>query len=179
MVGAWLASRATRPLPATRFRAWRRPISRGAECSKVRHGDPGLRRTGSEVEIKSTVNLDQGRAYFPLSVQRRRADTNCKRAEHWEPMTVPRGVRFLVATVDVQAGTKPRFVVQVTGFGVGLNGGLLTGTRDQTERVDRNNPPALLPLDPSSYVEDWRRLIERRSPAIPLADGSGARCRCV
>jgi phage terminase large subunit GpA-like protein len=109
------------------------------------------------------VNLDQGRAYFPLSVQKQKSGHELQaRAEHWEPMTVPRGVRFLVATVDVQAGTKPRFVVQVTGFGVGLERWIVDRyALRSSERVDPSNPPALLPLDPSSYVEDWRRRIAR------------------
>ena len=155
---------------AAAYQSWRGVLEKYATAIQ----DYG--RTGSEVEIKSTVNLDQGRAYFPLSVQRQKSGHELQaRAEHWEPMTVPHGVRFLVATVDVQAGTKPRFVVQVTGFGVGLERWIVDRyALRSSERVDPANPPAVLPLDPASYVEDWRRLIEKAiTRRYPLADGSG------
>jgi phage terminase large subunit GpA-like protein len=40
-----------------------------------------------------------------------------QRAEDVPKRSVPDGVLFLTATVDVQAGRNRRFVVQVTGYG--------------------------------------------------------------
>ena len=121
------------------LRASRRPYQSGAASREVRDSDSDYGRTGSEVEIKSTVNLDQGCAYFPLSVQRQKSGHELRRAEHWEPMTKSRAAcGFWWPRLTSAAGTKPRFVVQVTGFGVGLNGGLSTGTRcDQANVLTR------------------------------------------
>lgn len=131
-------------------------------------------RTGSETEIKSTVNLDQGRAYRPIAVMNQRAGHELQgRAEDHEQGTVPHGVRFIVSTVDVQAGGKSRFEVQVIGYGVGLERWIID--RFALRSSDRpDGSGGFLPLDPASYPEDWRRLIasviDRR---YPLADGSG------
>ena len=131
-------------------------------------------RTGSETDIKSTVNLDQGRAYLPLSVGKQRAGHELQsRAESWEQGTIPEGVRFLISTIDIQAGRNPRFVVQVNGFGVGLERWIIDRfSMRNSERPDGSG--GFLPIDPASYAEDWHRIagkvIERR---YPLADGSG------
>ena len=131
-------------------------------------------RTGSETEIKSTVNLDQGRAYLPLAVGKQRAGHELQsRAESWEQGTVPEGVRFLISTIDIQAGRNPRFVVQVMGYGAGLERWVIDRfALRSSERPDGSG--GFHPIDPASYAEDWHRLlskvIERR---YPLADGSG------
>lgn len=131
-------------------------------------------RTQSETEIKSTVNLDQGRAYLPLSVGKQRAGHELQgRAESWEQGTVPDGVRFLISTIDIQAGRNPRFVVQVMGYGAGLERWVIDRfALRSSERPDGSG--GFHPIDPASYAEDWHRLlskvIERR---YPLADGSG------
>ncbi|MHP13202.1 hypothetical protein D9F08_22295 [Escherichia coli] len=50
------------------------------------------------------------------SVQRK-SELLEQRAEPVPSRSVPDGINFLVATVDVQAGRHRRFVVQVTGYG--------------------------------------------------------------
>lgn len=131
-------------------------------------------RTQSETEIKSTVNLDQGRAYLPLSVGKQKSGHELQgRGESWEQGTVPDGVRFLISTIDIQAGRNPRFVVQVMGYGVGLERWVVDRfALRSSERPDGSG--GFHPIDPASYAEDWHRLlskvIERR---YPLADGSG------
>lgn len=136
-------------------------------------------RTGDEVDIKSTVNLDQGRAYLPLSVRKQR-DNNAlqARAEEWPQHTVPDGVRFLTAQIDIQAGKAPRFVVQVHGVGVNRERwvidrfALKSSTRPTGEVKD--GAPVMHSLDPASFTEDWDRLIEKViERRYPLADGSG------
>ncbi|NIA76781.1 terminase gpA endonuclease subunit, partial [Providencia rettgeri] len=75
-------------------------------------------RTGSEETLKSVINTDWGQPYLPKISQEQRSGDDLKvRAEYWDYGSVPNGVRFLVATVDVQGGKKRRFVVQVTGYG--------------------------------------------------------------
>ncbi|TRS74670.1 phage terminase large subunit family protein, partial [Salmonella enterica subsp. enterica serovar Panama] len=64
------------------------------------------------------INTDWGLPYLPrISLDQRKAETLIARAEKLPPRRVPDGVRFLVATVDVQGGKKRRFVVQVVGYG--------------------------------------------------------------
>lgn len=137
-------------------------------------------RTGDEVDIKSTVNLDQGRAYLPLSVKKGKAGHELQeRAEDWPEQTVPNGVRFLTAAIDIQAGKHPRFVVQVQGWGAGLQTWIvdryaLKSSRRPTGETSTDGTPLVHPIDPAAFAEDWDRLIdkviERR---YPLADGSG------
>ncbi|TXH56559.1 MAG: terminase [Desulfurellales bacterium] len=136
-------------------------------------------RTGDEVDIKSTVNLDQGRAYLPLSVRRQR-DNNALQArdESWPEQTVPEGVRFLTAQIDIQAGKTPRFVIQVHGVGVNRERwvidryALKSSARPTGEEKD--GVPVMHPLDPASFTEDWDRLIDKViDRRYPLADGSG------
>lgn len=132
-------------------------------------------RTGSEGEIKSTVNLDQGRAYLPLQVsQRRGIDSEvADRRSDLEQGVVPHGVRFLTAQVDVQAGNRRGFVVQVVGWGRAREHWIIDRYMlRSSERVggDGNR----LPIDPAGYVEDWNRLTEKCiDRRYPLADGSG------
>jgi phage terminase large subunit GpA-like protein len=129
-------------------------------------------RTGDETEIKSTVNLDQGRAYLPLSAQRgeRSPHDLQARAEEWEMGLVPAGVRFLVGSVDIQDN---RFVCQIEGFGEGLQRWIVD--RFTLRHSDREGPDGdRLTLSPHTHIEDWNRLIpkviQRR---YRLADGSG------
>ena len=153
---------------AAAYQSWRGVLEKYARAIQ------DYKRTGSETEIKSTVNLDQGRAYLPLSVGKQRAGHELQsRAESWEQGTIPEGVRFLISTIDIQAGRNPRFVVQVNGFGVGLERWIIDRfSMRNSERPDGSG--GFLPIDPASYAEDWHRIagkvIERR---YSLADGSG------
>ena len=50
-------------------------------------------------------------------MEQRKSELLEQRAEPVPSRSVPDGINFLVATVDVQAGRHRRFVVQVTGYG--------------------------------------------------------------
>ncbi|WP_205249760.1 terminase gpA endonuclease subunit, partial [Escherichia coli] len=64
------------------------------------------------------INTDWGLPYLPrASMEQRKSELLEQRAEPVPSRSVPDGVNFLVATVDVQAGRHRRFVVQVTGYG--------------------------------------------------------------
>lgn len=137
------------------------------------------RLTGSESEIKSTVNLDQGRVYTPLAILRRKKDRSLEtRTEDWPQQFVPAGVHFLTAQIDIQAGKRPRFVIQVHGVGpyrerwIVDRYALKSSARPTGKVIDGEKE--MHPLDPSAYPEDWDRLIEKViNRRYLLNDGSG------
>ena len=138
-------------------------------------------RTGDEKPLQTTASSDQGAAYLPRAAGKRRTPEEfVSRLEQWERGTVPAGVRFLTAAVDVQAH---RFVVQVHGWGVGLESWLIE--RFSLSASNRPEGERFAGLDPASYAEDWNvlieKVIERRyrageialPPMITLCDSGG------
>ncbi|EER9653456.1 phage terminase large subunit family protein [Escherichia coli] len=115
--------------------------------------------TGSEETLKTVINTDWGLPYLPrASMEQRKSELLEQRAEPVPSRSVPDGVNFLVATVDVQAGPHRRFVVQVTGY----------GSRGERWIIDRYNITQSLRgdsdgesqrIDPASYPEDWDVLL--------------------
>ncbi|HCT7301046.1 TPA: phage terminase large subunit family protein [Escherichia coli] len=115
--------------------------------------------TGSEETLKTVINTDWGLPYLPrASMEQRKSEQLEQRAEPVPSRSVPDGVNFLVATVDVQAGRHRRFVVQVTGY----------GSRGERWIIDRYNITQSLRgdsdgesqrIDPASYPEDWDVLL--------------------
>lgn len=115
--------------------------------------------TGSEETLKTVINTDWGLPYLPrASMEQRKSELLEQRAEPVPSRSVPDGVNFLVATVDVQAGCHRRFVVQVTGY----------GSRGELWIIDRYNITQSLRgdsdgesqrIDPASYPEDWDVLL--------------------
>ncbi|ELQ4166397.1 phage terminase large subunit family protein [Escherichia coli] len=115
--------------------------------------------TGSEEALKTVINTDWGLPYLPrASMEQRKSELLEQRAEPVPSRSVPDGVNFLVATVDVQAGRHRRFVVQVTGY----------GSRGERWIIDRYNITQSLRgdsdgesqrIDPASYPEDWDVLL--------------------
>lgn len=126
-------------------------------------------RTGSEDELRATTNTDQGAPYLARSIAKRRsADQLIERSksETWTKGKVPAGVRFLIASVDVQAH---RFVVQVKGYGIGLEWWLV----DRFEITSSHRPEGnrFAAIDPAAYVEDWDVLIDEVIEKIYPVDG--------
>ncbi|HCP6894330.1 TPA: phage terminase large subunit family protein [Escherichia coli] len=115
--------------------------------------------TGSEETLKTVINTDWGLPYLPrASMEQRKSELLEQRAEPVLSRSVPDGINFLVATVDVQAGRHRRFVVQVTGY----------GSRGERWIIDRYNITQSLRgdsdgesqrIDPASYPEDWDVLL--------------------
>ncbi|HCS4737999.1 TPA: phage terminase large subunit family protein [Escherichia coli] len=115
--------------------------------------------TGSEETLKTVINTDWGLPYLSrASMEQRKSELLEQRAEPVPSRSVPDGVNFLVATVDVQAGRHRRFVVQVTGY----------GSRGERWIIDRYNITQSLRgdsdgesqrIDPASYPEDWDVLL--------------------
>ncbi|HBE7049308.1 TPA: phage terminase large subunit family protein [Escherichia coli] len=115
--------------------------------------------TGSEETLKTVINTDWGLPYLPrASMEQRKSELLEQRAEPVPSRSVPDGVNFLVATVDVQPGRHRRFVVQVTGY----------GSRGERWIIERYNITQSLRgdsdgesqrIDPASYPEDWDVLL--------------------
>jgi phage terminase large subunit GpA-like protein len=151
--------------PAASFTNWRGIVL------KYLKAEEEFERTGSEEALKSTVNTDQGLPYLPRALDTGRLPEDLKAmSREWAEKTVPEGVRFLTATVDVQA---TRFEVQV--HGQRADGGKAVIDRfalRKSRRRDEEGDP--LPLRPASYLEDWDLMIDEvLLKTYPLGDGSG------
>ncbi|RRB83343.1 phage terminase large subunit family protein [Escherichia coli] len=115
--------------------------------------------TGSEETLKTVINTDWGLPYLPrASMEQRKSELLEQRAEPVPSRSVPDGVNFLVATVDVQAGRHRRFVVQVTGYG-SRGERWIVDRYNITQSLRCDNNGESLRIDPASYPEDWDVLL--------------------
>lgn len=126
--------------------------------------------TRSEENLKTIINVNFGAPYLPkrLTSDVSAADYE-RRSEDLPKREVCKGVRFLIATVDVQ---KNRFEVQVHGHGVHNEIWLIDRFPITLSNREAGGEP--LAIDPAGYIEDWllleSKVIRKR---YPLADGSG------
>lgn len=132
-------------------------------------------RTRDEMPLKATTNTDQGAAYIPRSMAKRRVSEDLlRRLEDWPRGTVPAEVRFLTAAVDVQGS---KFVVEIFGWGVGLESWLIERFNvSSSERPEGNRTAA---LDPASFEEDWDVLQEHVINRRYAVDGSDAELQAL
>ncbi|WP_375738063.1 phage terminase large subunit family protein [Pseudomonas boanensis] len=153
---------------AAAFQSWE------SICLRYLEGVHAYVTTGDETKLQGTTNLDQGAPYMPQRSEAvRSADVLIERREEVIKHQVPEGVRFLVTSVDVQAGGKPRFVVQVHGYGVGAEEWLIDRYNIRNSRRIGEDGDEL-PIDPAAFLEDWEVLVtDVMQKAYPLADGSG------
>lgn len=127
--------------------------------------------TGSEEKLKTTTNTDQGHPYTSRSLASDRVPEVLKsRAKPLAMKEVPVGVRFLIATIDVQ---KNRFVVQV--HGVHANRDISIVDRFNVQKSKRLDPEGeRYWVKPGAHPEDWKILVEEViNKTYPLIDGSG------
>lgn len=139
--------------PAAAYQTWAQLVY------KLLTAEQEYEATGSEETLRAVINTDWGLPYLPrASMEQRKSELLEQRAELVPSRSVPDGVNFLVATVDVQAGRHRRFVVQVTGY----------GSRGERWIIDRYNITQSLRsdcdgesqrIDPASYPEDWDVLL--------------------
>lgn len=166
--------------PAAAFQSWQGLVFKYLQALKT------FEATGLDSDLKSTVNIDQGKAYLPPALAAgRTADSLRERSEDWggsiDDPVVPEGVRFLVATIDVQAGSRSGFVVQVTGFGEGNDAYVVDMFRiRRSERIDESESAGdkliYHPMNPAAYLEDWKLIVkEVMFMTYSLGDGSGRR----
>lgn len=160
--------------PAAAFQDWKSLVLTHLQA------EDAYDKTNDEGPLRKTTNTDQGEPYTPKSAQSNRLPEDLKsRAHDWggtqdEPV-VPVGVRFLIATVDVQAGGNAAFVVQVHGITEGGDVYFVDMFKvRKSDRVDADGVPEI--IDPASYHEDWQVLVpEVIERSYPLADNSGRR----
>jgi phage terminase large subunit GpA-like protein len=125
--------------------------------------------TGKEDTLKSVVNTKIGRAYLPKAqASARMAETLKNRSRPLGRRVVPHGVRFLIATIDVQQN---RFEVQVHGVGIEDVWIIDRFQIRYSKRPDPARQSQFLPLDPKGHPEDWRQILtEVMERGYPLID---------
>lgn len=131
-------------------------------------------RTQSETALQQFYNNDLGEPYVAKSQELERLpEVLMDRAEPFEPKHVHSGIRFLVATVDVQ---RNMFVVQVHGIGPGTPYDITIVDRFRIRRSKRHNAEmeGFDFVRPGTYLEDWEEIKEQvMEKTYPLDDGSG------
>lgn len=159
--------------PAAAYQDW------GVLVEKYLRAMIALEETGDDGPLRKTVTTDQGEYYVPQS---RLSDLSPEvlknKAEDWgstpDNPTVPQGVRFLVATIDVQ---KHAFVVQVMGYTASGDRVVVDAFKVNLSRR-LNQRDERLPIDPAAFGEDWDVLEEEvMDRTYELADGSGRSMR--
>lgn len=111
--------------------------------------------TGDEGKLKACLNVDWGMVHIPMSATNIiTAEMLEMRSEPAKKHMLPKEVRFIITSIDVQAF---KFVVQVQGFGENFESWII-------DRYDINVSPRStegnhIQLDPSSYTEDWSVLL--------------------
>ncbi|MGL4504523.1 MAG: terminase gpA endonuclease subunit, partial [Aeromonas sobria] len=133
--------------------------------------------TGVYEDLKTTVNTDQGCAFTPPRSSDRDAGSLAARRKDLGVKVVPPWVRFLIATIDVQGGKNRRWVVQVQGFGAGLESTIVDRFDiTKSERKNEDNPEKFVRVHPGVYAEDWD-LIKKKvmGKTYEIDDGSGRR----
>ena len=119
-------------------------------------------RTGEQEALKTTTNTDQGEPYKLRGHQNDRTLEELKGAAvDYPEKEVPPGVRFLIATADVQ---RNKFVAQVFGVAPGANDNFDLYALDRiviekSKRRDTDGDPMW--IKPHEFVEDWRLLKEK------------------
>ncbi|MER9522509.1 phage terminase large subunit family protein [Mesorhizobium sp. M0292] len=158
--------------PAAAYQQWGQLVEKYLRAMKA------LKDTADDAPLRKTITTDQGTYYIPHSRLSERSPEDLKtNGEDWgstesEP-TVPHGVRFLIATADVQ---KAAFVVQVHGFTA--TGDMVVVDGFKLRLSDRvNGAGEKLPIDPAAFREDWDVLVKLLDKTYPLADGSGRRMK--
>ena len=135
---------------AAAFQSWPSLVRNYAAALKA------YQQTGLEEALKTTVNVDQGEPYTPQYMLHDDDYSPEKRKEEIDRFYVPDWTRFLLCAVDVQGGTKARFVVQVHAIGVDMES-TIVDRYDITESPRGDN----IRIDPASYPEDWDALTDR------------------
>jgi len=125
--------------------------------------------TTVELSLKSVINTKWGEAYVPKAMQEARIPEQLRsRAKDYGHKMVPHGVRFLVATIDVQ---KNRFIVQIHGIGTDDIWVIDRFEVKYSKRPQEDNPGQLHWVNPGAHQEDWRLLVtEVMTKTYPLMD---------
>jgi len=131
--------------------------------------------TGNDRPLKTTVNTDQGEVYTPPHIAESRAPEDIMgRAKDIGDRVVPKGVRFLLASIDVQGN---RFEVQVHGIVPATNGfDLVIIDRFVIRKSNRYDEDGeRFWVNPGAYPEDWDTITEKVLDKTYLTDELVAR----
>ncbi|APU00740.1 terminase large subunit [Aeromonas phage Asp37] len=128
-------------------------------------------------DLKTTVNTDQGLPFTPPRASDRDASSIQARATDMGVKVAPPWTRFILATVDVQAGLKTRrWEVQVEAFGPGLESAIIDRFKiEKSARKDPDNPEKFVRVMPGTYLEDWQLLIPKVMAKTYLVDDGSNR----
>lgn len=156
--------------PAAAYQSWQ------SLAEKLQRAEAEFESLGSQESLRSVINTDWGRPYASRVASKTRSSMRLMdRAEQVERRRVPSGVRFLVATVDVQGGEHRRFVVQVHGFGADRETWLVDRFNISEDRGPHGDEDPRR-INPATRSEDWdlltRDVLQR---SYRLADESGRR----
>jgi phage terminase large subunit GpA-like protein len=149
------------------FSKWSKLVSEYLEAEQE------YEKTGSEEALKTFYNTSLGEPYQYKADEIDRLPEHLKaRAKDLGEKVVPKGVRFLVANIDVQ---KNMFVVQVHGYGVNEDVWIVDRFNvKKSDRLDEDGHP--LWVKPGAYLEDWKLLIPKvLQKTYELDDGSERR----
>ncbi|MFD2437254.1 terminase gpA endonuclease subunit [Modicisalibacter luteus] len=144
--------------------------------TKLKAAEETFEVTGNQKDLQSVTNVDWGRPYLNKVTTSQRSSLHLlERSEDVERRTVPHGVRFLTAAVDVQGGKNRRFVVQVHGWGRNREMWVIDRFNISEDRGSDNDQEPR-PINPATRPEDWDLLTrDVLNRSYRLADGSGRR----
>lgn len=155
------------------FRSWKKIVSGWINANAA------YDEQGDENQLYSFVTTVLGEPYLWKSMIVNDISGQLEqRAWDWggtrEDPVVPDGVRFLMAMIDVQGGSRPCFVVHV--FGIDDTTSIyhidMFKIKYSDIRFVADGHPDL--IDPASYPEDWDQIRTKvMNKLYPLADGSG------
>ncbi|NOR64561.1 MAG: phage terminase large subunit family protein [Candidatus Scalindua sp.] len=126
--------------------------------------------SGIEENLKTCVNVDFSCPYLRMKLANNISATDyLERAELFERGIIHSGIRFIIASIDVQSWG---FSVLVLGFGIDLESWVVD--RYEIRIAKRLLDEEVTTVNPASYSEDWMlikdQVLEKR---YPLDDGSG------
>lgn len=157
--------------PAARFITWQKLVERMLQAQQT------FELTAETKALKATINTDQGEPFWPFNAtdSNRLPEDLQSNAIQWAEKKVPYGVRFLLATVDVQ---KNMFVVTVHGIGPSESGvgyDVYMIDRFNIQKSKRKDDAGdTLWVKPYAVQEDWDLITEQVvDKEYELEDGSG------
>lgn len=156
--------------PAAAFQSWNSLVQ------KLKRAEETYKQTGSQETLKTVINTDWGRPYaYRRAASAKSPQRLMDRSEQTEQRTVPAGVRFLTASVDVQGGSERRFVVQIHGWGAGRETWVIDRFNIKEDKGSDNDQEPRR-ISPATHPEDWDLLTrDVLNRSYRLADGSGRR----
>ncbi len=165
--------------PSAGFQSWQKLVYNYLTAMQT------FETTGDTGPLKKTVNTDQGMPFLAPSMEKSRTpEWLAQRKEDWggtrEEPVVPEGVLFLIATVDIQAGSRSGFVVQIHGikknYDICFVDMFKIRKSNRPASVNDANIDGFHICDPAGYPEDWKLLVDQViMKSYPLGDDSGRR----